>query len=839
MEIFAHRLTALVRTLARKPGFAVAVILTLTIGIGANTATLSLLYGYLLAPLPYPNAGQLVQVSLSAKTMVMDGSVSSPLYFDMLSQSTALGNAGIYSYEDLNLAIAEQVVHVRGVSATSSLFATLGMRPLIGRVFAPPANQPGAASEIVLSYRLWSQLFNRNPAVLGRTVRLNDNAYTVIGVMPQSFQFPNPEIDVWIPEIITADDHNPQRLGNFNKQMIARLKPIATPAIFNTQAQTVLENAIAHYPAPAAIPLYKKVGFGITATPLRVALVGDLSQRLILVQLATGLLLLLVWFNLANLFIARALSRRGELILRRVLGADTRTLFRQLFSESLVLCVAGAIVGLIFGEVLLRILLHTGFGASALAFPVHEWGISAGIALVLAILSALVFSFAGLYFIRRQDLAQALREGDARSSGGAGEHRIRAVLVITQLVLACILTGIGAMLVHSLMKLNTVKLGFQPEHVITFQINLPVNTDNNATALSNIGPELSQLRAALAQVPGVNAATITSDVPFAGTADWESVFPYPWDRKHSANVAAITTDTDYFQALAVPLLSGRSFTPQDAAAPSAASFAAPQGANPQTGVAIIDVKAAEQMFGTTTVVGREFNLDAPNRTRVGFLYKVIGVAGVTHREQVGQAPRRGAIYLDRSQMLSMKGYSFAPSSWYVAVRTPLSTAAILPALSQAVARAVPGVPIYDVRSMDQRLSAQLSPRRGLMTLILMFAAGALLLAAVGLYAVQSYSISQRLREFGIRAALGADRSKLLGLVMREIAKLLVIGLVLGLIGAVLLSHVFSAALYDVNFADPVSLFLVFVILSFTALAAGWIPAWRASRVSPATALRLE
>lgn len=837
MHNLAHPLVSLLRSLFRKPGFALAVILTLTIGLGANTATLSLLYGYLLAPLPYPQADQLVRVSVNAKTVVLDGSVSAPLYFDMSSQSTALESAGMYRYKDFNLATAEHVIHVQGEAATASLFTTLGVQPLLGRVFAASANQPGAASEVVLSYRLWSQLFDRNPAVLGRTVRLNDSVYTIIGVMPRSFQFPNPETDLWVPAIITARDHNPQHLGTFQWQVIGRLKHGATSAAFDAQAQTVLQNAIAHFPVPTAVPLFKKIGFFMKATPLRTALVGELSQRLVLVQLATGLLLLLVWFNLANLFIARALNRRSELVLRRVLGADTGALFRQLFSESLTLCALGAIAGLIFGEVLMRILLHTGFGTSELAFPIGEWGIAIGIAAMLAVKSALVFALAGLYFIRRQDLAQALREGDARSSGGHSERRIRAGLVVTQLVLACVLTGIGAMLAHSLMKLGNVQLGFQPEHVITFQVHLPAGITPGSGTHPGIAAVLSQIHVTLAQVPGANAVTVASDVPFDGGSEWEPAFPYPWDHKHTPSVAPILTDGSYFKTLAIPLLAGREFSPGEAAPPTTLPFASPQATNPWAGVAVLDTTAARQIFDSTDVIGREFSLEGPNSPRLGLFYKVIGLVGSVHRTEVGQLPRRGTVYLDRDQVLSINDSAFAQPSWYVAVRTPLATDVLLPALSQAVARIAPNASLYDVHSMDQRLSNQLAPRRGLMTLVLMFALGALLLAAVGLYAVQSYSVSQRLREFGIRAALGADSGQLLSLVLREIAKLLVIGLVVGLIGVVVFGHVFSAVLYDVNMADPVSLFLVFVILSFTALAAGWIPAWRASRVPPMEALR--
>ncbi len=824
MNNIAQHLAGFFRSLFRKPGFALAVILTLTIGIGANTATLSLLYGYLLAPLPYPHANQLVNVYFTAKKYSGNLGMSYTTYFDLRKQATAMSEAGMYLMNNLNLVSGAGTVHVRGATISASLFTTLGVRPLLGRVFGPDANAVGAAGQVVLSYGLWSRLFNRNPSVIGRTVRLNDTAYTVVGVMPKTFAFPDSGSDLWVPQTFDAFTHETDNVTAWGFTMVARLKPGESSTALAVQSQAVLDNEIAHFPYPSAIPDLKKVGMSIQAAPLRSTLVGELSQRLVLVQLATGLLLLLVWFNLANLFIARALNRRGELILRRVLGADTRTLFRQLFMESLVLCVIGAIIGLIFGEVLIHVLLHSGFGTSQLAFPTSERGIAIGIAAVLAVISALVFSLAGLYFIRRQDLGQALREGDARTSGGRGEHRIRAGLVVTQLVLACILAGIGAMLAHSLMKLGNVKLGFQPENLITFQVHLPINPNEQYPG-PLVEAKLAPLNHALAQVPGVDSVTLASDIPFDGQAAGNAAYPYPYDGKHSPGVFPVVTDPGYFKTFEIPVLAGRAFMPQDA--------------NVQEGYAVIDAKAAQALFGTTNVVGRQFNFNGPNNTRPNLLFRVIGVVANTHRDKVGGVEQLGSVYIDREQVLQVKSqyWSYAFDTWYVAVRTPLAPGAILTAINRAVAQALPGVPMYNVRTMDERLSNQLAPRRSLMTLVLMFAVGALLLAAVGLYAVQSYSVSQRLREFGIRAALGADHGQLLGLVLREIARLLLIGLIVGLVGVVVFGHLFSVALYEVNMADPVSLFLVFVILSFTALAAGWIPAWRASRVPPMEALR--
>lgn len=816
------RLGSILRDLVRNPGFTLAVLAILALGIGANTASLNLLYGYLLAPLPYPHADRLVNVYFTSDRMPGNLGMSYSTYFDLRAQTTAMANAGMYRLESLNLVEGGLAAHARGATVSASLLTTLGVHPSLGRVFGPKANEPGAPGEVILSYRLWSGLFDSESTVVGRVVRLNAHSYTVVGVMPREFQFPDPDTDLWLPNIIAPFDRAPGNLTAWHDTMIARLAPGMTPAQLAIRSQAILERELAHFPNPTDIPLLRKLGMRIAVRPLRSALVGDLGERLILAQLATGMLLLLVWFNLANLFIARALRRRGELIVRRVLGADTQALFFQMLAESLLPCLLGGIAGLLLGEALLRALLASGFGNAALAFPLRDWGIVVGIALLLALLSALVFSLGGVYFIRREDLAQVLREADARSAGSRTEHRIRATLVISQLALAAALIGAGTMLARSLLKLDALSLGFHSQHVLTFQVLFP--SDGGNSGAPDLETRLAALHSALAQVPGITATTVCSDVPFDGQETANGVYPYPFDGQHTPNLDSIIADPSYFETLGIPVLMGRSFMPQDAVS--------------QQGYAVIDVKAAHELFGTTNVVGRQFNFDAPNDSRPGLLFQIVGIVGHVRRVHVG-GDSMGIVYLDRGQAVrpSSQAWSWALSTWYVAVRTPLEPGAVLPALRQAVGRTLPGVPVYDVRSMAERLSSELAPQRSLAALVLIFALGALAIAAVGLYAVQSYAVGQRLAEFGIRAALGADGSRLSALVLREVTLLLVIGLAIGLCGVVALGRVLSATLYRVHAADPPSLVVVLVLLSVTAVLAGWIPAWRASRVPPIDALR--
>ncbi len=807
----------------RKPGFALAVILILALGIGANTATLNLLYGYILAPLPYSHADRLVSVSFAARAIPGNLGMSYRTYFDLCSGTTGMRDAGMAKIKSLNLTSGARVAHVRGAALSASVFTTLQVRPMLGRVFGPKANQPGATPQVLLSERIWSQLFDRNPGVLGRTISLSGRAYTVIGVMPRAFEFPDANTDLWLPKTIGPFDYETDNLTAWNDTMIARLARGVTPALLAAQAQAALDREIAHFPDPTAIPQIKSQGLRIAVKPLRAALLGSLGERLVLAQLATGLLLLLVWFNLANLFIARALARRGELIVRRVLGADTWFLFCQLFFESLVLSLLGSVAGSILGEVLLRALLRMGFADAAMSFPVRGWATAGAIGLGLAVLSALVFSVAGLHFVRHQDLSQGLRDSDARSTGARGEHRIRAALMVTQLALAFTLSGVGMLLVHSLLNLDAVRLGFQPRHVVTFQIHLPPS--ETPTWKSVLRAQLGSVREALARVPGVQAVTIASDVPFDGASTGNMVYPNPYDGRHNPNVFPIVTDRGYFRTFAIPLLSGRLFRSSDGAS--------------KTGDALIDARAARELFGTTDVVGRRFNFDNPNDSQPNLMFRVIGVVADTRQAHLGSDRPQGVAYINRDQVLKVRKtmWSWASPSWYVAFRTPLSAAVLLPMVSKALGSVLPGIPIYGVRSMRQRLSRRLAPRRAVTALVLMFALGALSVAAVGLYSVQSYLVGQRKPEFGLRAALGADRARMRRLVLRESGVLLLLGCVLGVCGVVVLGHGFAASFYGVRAADPLSLVLVVAVLGVITLLAGWLPAWRASQIPPTDAFR--
>ena len=817
----AQVMMELIARLFRRPGFAVAVILALALGIGANTATLGLLYGYLLAPLPYPGAERLMDVFVTSKAFPGHTfGMAYDTYAALRADAGAIAAAGVSETRSFNLDSDALEAHVTGAAVSASLFTTLGVRPVLGRVFGVSAERRGVPGQVVLSYSLWKSMFGGSPDALGRLVRLNGRAYTVVGVMPARFDFPQRDTMLWIPVIPPRPDGAMAGFYFGQIGMIARVAPGITPALLRTQARSILARQITHFP-PALKGQVRWFGPDIGVRPLRTALVRQLGYRLNLAQWVTGLLLALVWFNLANLFIARALARRNELLMRQVLGADTWVLLRELLFESLPLCVIGGTLGFVVGHALLTMLLRTGFGSTRIAVPANIWQAAALIALSLSVLSSLVFSVTALSFIRR-DVAGALKEADAHSTGGRGELRVRTALVTAQLALAAVLCATGAMLVHGLMHLERVHLGFRPAHVLTMQMYFPSGYAPTSSALDSL---FVRMHSSVVRLPGVRAAAIANQIPFGYPPMCSMVFPYPAARlDRSANPLMFNSivGRGYFRTMGVPLRLGEEFA---------------AGAD-QAGM-VLDAAAAKVLFGPADAMGRTLTFDTAHGVPVPkqALFPVIGVVGDTRLAYtIPGLDCKGIVYRNLAQVLRAPG---PPPRWpwYLAIRTPLPAAVILPELHRVLATIAPGVPIYDVRSLDDRMTADMRPHRNIVTLGLLLACSALAVAAVGIYAVQSYAVTRRRAEFGIRRALGATRKSIFALVLGQTLVQLSLGMGIGLTGAAVLGRVFAGALYGVRAFDPLAALLVMVVLSLITLVGGGIPAWRASRVPPIEALR--
>ena len=803
------------RAVLRNPRFALTVVAILALGIGINVATLGLLYRYYVSPLPYPAGGRIAAVFFVTGNTSTGQTISVPTYEYLRKNVTALADAGLYRSVGYNLVRNGAARRLNGAEATASVFSTLGVRPILGRVFEAKSDRPGAKPVVVLSYRLWQSLFGGRRSALGESLKLNGRLYTVIGVMPKRFNFPTAQAELWTPRVIQAYETKPDMLTSFFDRMVVRLKPGRSVADLATQANAAFRNEV----PPSERPALAKYGLHPAAKSWRDSRIGDFAQSLTLVQFATGLLLLLVWFNLANLVLARTFARRGEFTLRRILGADTSKLAWAMLREHFALSLVGAGLGIVLGRFLLGLFDTSGVAAGASSIPGASWPVLSLIALALAVVSAGVFTLSGLLLLRGRNLAGALGDIGARASQGPLAARIRKGLLVSQIALACALTGVGLLLGRSLLNLGAVPLGFRPAHVATFKLDFP----KNQYSLAQMSSKLQALRASVGRLPGIDAVSASSDVPFDGGVLGSAIFPRPADSRVHPTAFTFVTDPGYLKTLGLTLLAGRNFDASDATG--------------GTGVAIVDTLAARQLFHTTHVVGREFSFFGPQESRPGLLFRIVGVVSAARQIHVGAPPTQGSVYVDRAQVMPLQPMMWGKHSWYVAVRSPLPAAAVMSEVRRAAHDELPGIPLYDVQTMNRRLAGALASNRLLTLLVGLFAFGALLLAAIGLYAVQSYAVSQRIREFAIRSALGAERGRLVGLILTEAGILLLLGLAVGLAGLAGVGLAFGSAFYGVPSVDPVSMALVVAVLSLAVAVAGFGPAWRASRVAPNEALR--
>lgn len=812
--------SALWRVLPRNARFSVTVVLILGLGIGINVATLGLLYRYYVSPLPWPGGNRVTSVYFTSN-QAWHKAMSIPVWQRLKKEAPALSSSGLYRPRGYNLALGSQTERLNGAVATASIFTTLGVHPALGRFFGAAADQPGAKPVVVLSYSLWHSLFDGARSAIGKALRLDGKLFTVIGVMPKGFNFPTAQAALWTPRTILPSEKEADMLTALHDQMIGRLAPGASLHAFLTQANAALKKEIANFPYPKVIPEFRKLDFRIGAKSWRESRLENLHQTLTLVQFATALLMLLVWFNLANLFLARTFSRRSELTLRRILGAGAATLATTMARENLVLSLLGAFLGVFLGRFLLTLFAQSGIAGAASSIPGTSWPVMLSIALLLGVISAVIFTVVGIGFLHSRNLVAVLGENGNRTAQSPVARRLRISLLVSQIALACALAGCGLLLGRSLMNLNAVKLGFSPSHVETFKLDFPEARFSLETMLTAIG----HLRQTIRQQPGMDAVSVTSDVPFDGASGGYTVSPRPAKPDSSGvTVFPIATDNGYLKTMGLTLLSGRNFQPTDT--------------REQASVAIVDTLAAQQLFGTRDAVGHEFSFDNSHTKRRGLLFRVIGVVSNARRTNLGSAPATGNIYVDASQIVGLyKNWSWGIRAWYLSVRSSLPASTVVSQVKRAEHKLLPDIPLYDIRTMGHRVAHALQSNRLLTLLVGLFAFGALLLAAIGLYAVQAYAVAQRAREFAIRIALGAERGRLLALVLGEAARLLVIGLVIGLVGLAFIGLAFASAFYGISPVDPVSMIVVAAVLCCATLGASWLPAWRASRTTPSNALR--
>ena len=795
------------RRLAHTPVFTAVVILTLALGIGANSAIFSVVNGVLIEPLPFEDPDRLVQIGHEYRTSKVDAPVDAPGYFDYTAQNTVFSSTAIATGWNANLTGGggepERIV---GTRVTASYFPTYGVETQRGRAFLPEEEQVGNHRVAVISDGLWRRRFGASPAIIDSTATINGEPYRIVGVMRPGFRV-NAAIDIWSPLAFTPQQRGEGARRNEYLSMVARLKPGVT-----------VEQARADM-ARIAIPIRMAMDSAATendwtlsVTPLREGLFGDVRPALLILLGAVGFVLLIACANVANLFLARAAGRERELAIRGALGAGRGRLIRELLTECMVLALLGGA-----GGVLLAIWATDALVALQPAdLPrIQEIAVDGRVlvfTLVVSLVTGLIFGLVPALHASKPDLHDVLKEG-SRSTGPAfGRGGIRGVLVVAEMALALVLLVGAGLMVRSFSRIQAVNPGFDPESALAVQMSLPASkytTEDQRRAVQQ--RILDEVRA----LPGVRAASFISNIPMSGSISTGSFDvegwtpPTPTEYAHGDQRIA---STQYFDALRIPVLQGRVFDERDIV-----------GSAP---VAVVDETLARKFWPNESAlgkrVGRRMGGDSVQwRT-------IIGVVGHVQQLSVRDV-RRNQLYFAMGQT------TFAGLS--LIVRGSGRAADLAAPVREAIRRVDPEQPVYNVRPMTEHVASSRAGARFSALLLSLFAALAALLAAIGIYGVMSYSVSQRTHELGIRMALGAERGAVLGLVIRQGMVIASLGIVVGLAGAFALTRLMATQLYSTSPSDPITYAVVAISLAAIALLSTYLPARRATRVDPTTALR--
>src|ERR1035437_5491546 len=797
------------RTLSKDPGFTAVAMLALALGIGANTAIFSVVNGVLLRPLSFPDPDRVLMI-YESNAEFSRASVAYPNYLDWRRESRFFTDMGAVRNDDFNFTGAGQPERVSGKYVSARFFPVLGVTPLLGRGFLPEEDRRGAACAVVLSYGFWEERFGGDANILGKTLTLNAVRCAVAGVLPADFRLgENARVYVPIEQWNAAGLH--MRENHPGLRVIGRLKPGAT--IEAAQAEIAsIASALSHqYPKTNA-------GHGVKLVRMKDDMVGYIRPTLMLLAGAVGFVLIIACANVANLLLARSTARKREFAIRAALGAERSRVVRQLLTESVLLSLGGAMVGLLIARWGTSLVLPA---APDILPRSQEIGIDPYVllfTLAVSVATGILFGLAPAFHGANANPQEFLKEG-ARGAGG-GRHRTEGVFVAVEMGLAVVLLSGAALMMQSVWRLWQVDPGFSARNVLTTHVALSPKAMAGPAA---IRLAFQQLLDRVAAIPGVQSAAIASLIPLDSDSEipyWPGTGPQPPQNRTSSAMFYIVTP-DYPSVMQIPLRSGRTFTDRD-------NLASPP-------VAMIDDVLAKRLFPGQDPVGRQISILVLGPVQI------VGVVGhVKHwgLDADDTAKIRDQIYFPFMQVPD-KFMSGAVVGVTLALRTAPDPLSLVSAVRAQVAGPTRDQPIYAVRTMEQIVSRSLAERRFTMLLLIVFSATALLLAAMGIYGVMSYAVTRRTHELGIRATLGASRREIVGLVLRQGMKLAAVGMAAGLVAALALTRFMAGLLYGVRPADPATLAAVTLLLGGIAFLACYIPARRATAVDPAIALRCE
>ena len=812
-ELIAADVRYSLRTLRRNPGFATVVLLTLALGIGANAAIFSVVNGVLLRPLPYRDADRLMVIRGDLRRPGLnDIPASAGEYVDYRDRGHVFEQVAAYDTVGFNLTGGGDPERVDGAVVTTTFFSLLGASAQVGRTFVSGEDQPGRDNVVVLSHSLWTRRFSASRAVIGQTVPVDGRPAQIVGVMPPGFQFPDRTIEIWKPFLLDAEALSDNNRGSHGYTALARLKA----GISRAQAQADLNAVTATFKAEH--PVNYGNGFSVTLWPLRDEIVGDTGRPLLVLLGAVGMVLLIACANVANLLLARGASRRKEIAVRTALGASRGRIVRQLLTESVLIAATGGAAGLVLArwgvDLLIGISPDSVPRLREVTIDLRVMLFTAGVSIATGVLFGLVPALRA----SKGNTNAALKEGGR--SGSAMHGRTRRTLVVAEISLSLVLLVGAGLLLRSFARLSDVEPGFSANDLVTFRLSLqPARYTTFVKGDAFYDDFFDRLRA----LPNVRSVTAINFLPFSGQGGSRSIFIEGREVERLGDrldeQIRIVTD-GYFAAMQIPLAAGREFTRHDTLS--------------SMRVAVINESLARKHWPNENPIGKRAAFSTSNPK----WYEIVGIShDVKHRRLDSAA--RAEIYVPFRQPIFDPPYdNWTVQPMYVAVRA-VDPRAVVTTVRGVLARLDRDQPISDVRTMDERIGRSLSSRRFNMVLLALFAGLALTLAAVGIYGIVAYSVTERTHEIGVRVALGAQRRDMIAMVIGQGMAMVATGTAIGVAAAAALARLMSTLLFGVSAVDPATFIAIPSLLLVVALAACYLPARRATRVDPLQTLRSE
>ena len=803
------------RVLLKARGFALSAIIVLALGIGANTAIFGIVNGVLLRPLPFAEPDRLVQLWHTPPQKQFPGvprfALSAGNYLDWQAQNTVFSSSAVYRFWRFRLTGNGEPQMVRAARVEPTFFSLLGTRPLLGREIGVSDDVSGGQHVAVLSYQLWKSQFGGDQQVAGKSIHLDGDAYTVIGVMPPSFDKPESAL-LWVPLVWTAQERAVR--GEHSMAAVARLKPGVTVQQAQAQLDGIAARLAEQYPADSA-------GWGAAVVPLREETVGDVRRPLLMLFGAVVFVLLIACANVANLMLARTVDRRKEIAIRTAFGARRTRIIRQVLSESLLVSVAGGALGLIVAQWGTELVVNY-FGASMPRLAdIKMDGAVLAFAFATALVSGTVAGVAPAWRLSKSDPNEALKQGLGRLDSPSTGTRTRAVLVVTEVALSLVLLVGATLMIRTLWNLRSVHPGFVSDRVLTMRLGIAANEFSTEAQQVQFYEQLLQRVRAL---PGVQSAAVTDDLPLeGGSMQPVAVEGQPTvEMAHQPEVSVRLLSPQFMKTMGIPIVRGREITDADTAT------SAP--------VVLVSESMAKQFWPNEDPIGKRLTLTFfPKQVR-----QVVGVVGDVKDRGLDNQDPISTLYWPLTQFYAPQAWGkFRAMGLALAVRTASDPASVAPAVRNAVREISPATPLTDVHTMEELVAESLSPQRFNMLLFAAFAGLALVLATVGLYSVVAYATRQRVKEIGIRMALGAARTDVLGAIVLDGLRPTVIGIAIGTVAAVSLSHVLATVIYGVTATDMSTYVVVAALLGSVGVLASIIPAYRATLVDPVRTLRDE